>query len=141
VDDPDGGLTHLFPTPAAVADVDPSVLAMPASRRETLLGLARALAIGKVELNVGADRDCAVRDLAALPGIGAWPWESITMRALGDPDAFPATDLGVRHAARRLGLPATLVERARAWRPWRAYAVQYLWGTADHAINWLPDAR
>ena len=66
----------------------------------------------------------------------------IAMRALGDPDAFPATDLGVRTAAAELGLPASpaaLVEAAEAWRPWRAYAVQYLWAALDHPINdWPP---
>jgi AraC family transcriptional regulator of adaptative response / DNA-3-methyladenine glycosylase II len=63
------------------------------------------------------------------------------MRALGDPDAFPVTDLGVRFAARALGLPehpAALSARAAAWRPWRAYATQYLWATGEHAINRLP---
>jgi AraC family transcriptional regulator, regulatory protein of adaptative response / DNA-3-methyladenine glycosylase II len=63
------------------------------------------------------------------------------MRALGDPDAFTASDLGVRTAAIALGLPGTpaaLIERAAAWRPWRAYAVQYLWATSDHDINRLP---
>jgi AraC family transcriptional regulator of adaptative response / DNA-3-methyladenine glycosylase II len=63
------------------------------------------------------------------------------MRALGDPDAFTATDLGVRMAARKLGLPVTptaLTRHSAAWRPWRAYAVQYLWATGEHAINRLP---
>ena len=63
------------------------------------------------------------------------------MRALGDPDAFVPTDLGVRRAAADLGLPATpaaLTGHAAAWRPWRAYAVQYLWATGGHAINVLP---
>ena len=63
------------------------------------------------------------------------------MRGLGDPDAFTAGDLGIRVAARQLGLPATpaaLTRRAARWRPWRAYAVQYLWATGDHAINRLP---
>ncbi len=65
------------------------------------------------------------------------------MRALGDPDAFLAGDLGVRLAARRLGLatnPAGLTARSERWRPWRSYAVQYLWSTLDHAINRLPAA-
>jgi AraC family transcriptional regulator of adaptative response / DNA-3-methyladenine glycosylase II len=65
------------------------------------------------------------------------------MRALGDPDAFLPTDLGVRQAARALDLPATpaaLVERSAGWRPWRAYAVQHLWATGDHAVNRLPAA-
>jgi AraC family transcriptional regulator of adaptative response / DNA-3-methyladenine glycosylase II len=66
------------------------------------------------------------------------------MRALGDPDAFPATDLGVRRGAAALGLPdetRALEARAARWRPWRAYAVQYLWAALPHAINrWPPQA-
>jgi AraC family transcriptional regulator of adaptative response / DNA-3-methyladenine glycosylase II len=143
VDDPDGGLTHLFPTPAAVAAVDPAVLAMPASRRATVLALARALADGHLDLAAGSDPGAALAALGALPGIGPWTVAMVAMRALGDPDAFPATDLGVRLAARGRGLPSTpaaLGARAERWRPWRAYAVQYLWGTADHAVNRLPAA-
>jgi AraC family transcriptional regulator of adaptative response / DNA-3-methyladenine glycosylase II len=62
------------------------------------------------------------------------------MRGLGDPDAFPATDLGVRAAADHLGLgPDRLVEHSSRWRPWRAYATQHLWTTLDHAVNeWPP---
>jgi AraC family transcriptional regulator of adaptative response / DNA-3-methyladenine glycosylase II len=63
------------------------------------------------------------------------------MRALGDPDAFLASDLGVRRGAAALGLPATpaaLVARSARWRPWRAYAVQHLWATTDHPINRWP---
>jgi AraC family transcriptional regulator of adaptative response / DNA-3-methyladenine glycosylase II len=70
VDDPAGGLTALFPTPAAVAAVDPSVLAMPATRRATVLRLAEALAAGDVDLSPGADRSAARAALLALPGIG-----------------------------------------------------------------------
>ena len=138
-----GGLTHLFPTPEALADMDPSALAFPRARRATLTALVTALAEGRVDLGAGGDRDRARAELAALPGIGPWTVETIAMRALGDPDAFVATDLGVRAAARDLGLsatPAALTRRAAAWRPWRAYAVQYLWATIDHAINRLPAA-
>jgi AraC family transcriptional regulator of adaptative response / DNA-3-methyladenine glycosylase II len=141
VDDPDGGLTHLFPTPAAIAEADPATLAMPKSRRDTVKGLAAALADGRVELGTGSDWDEARAELTALPGIGPWTIETIAMRGLGDPDAFIPTDLGVRYAARELGMPATpaaLTAHATAWRPWRAYAVQYLWATGDHAINRLP---
>ena len=66
------------------------------------------------------------------------------MRGLGDPDAFPATDLGVRAAARGLGLPdgaAQLTELSSRWRPWRSYATQYLWTALDHSVNhWPPKA-
>ncbi len=141
VDDPAGGLGRLFPTAAALAAADPAGLAMPRSRRETFARLAHALASGRIDLSVGGDWSEARVRLASLAGIGTWTIETIAMRALGDPDAFPASDLGVRAAARRAGLPATpaaLIGRAAAWRPWRSYAVQYLWATGDHAINRLP---
>jgi len=140
VEDPGGGLTSLFPTPAAVAEVDPAVLAMPRSRRTTLVGLACALASGAVDLDPGVDRDRARAALLALPGIGPWTVETVAMRALGDPDSFLPTDLGVVGCARALGLPAGagLLAHAERWRPWRAYAVQHLWAVGDHAVNSLP---
>ncbi|GFH39067.1 DNA-3-methyladenine glycosylase 2 family protein [Streptomyces pacificus] len=141
VQDPEGGLTHLFPGPGALAAVDPERLAFPRSRRTALTTLFGALAGGRIRLGPGSDWDEARARLSELPGLGPWTVEVIAMRALGDPDAFLPTDLGVRHAAAGLGLPSTpaaLTARAAAWRPWRAYAVQYLWATGDHPINRLP---
>ena len=141
VDDPVGGLTRLFPDMATLAEVDPATLAMPASRRASFAALASALAAGSVDLSVGSDWAAARAGLAALPGLGAWTVETIAMRGLGDPDAFVTHDLGVRMAARDLGLsatPAALTRTAAAWRPWRSYAVQYLWAAGEHAINRLP---
>jgi AraC family transcriptional regulator of adaptative response / DNA-3-methyladenine glycosylase II len=141
VDDPDGGLTALFPPPARLATMDPGLLAVPAARRATVLTLARALADGDVDLSPGADPVEAGRRLAALPGIGPWTVGTVAMRALGDRDAFLAGDLGVRLAAQRLGLPASpgaLTRRAERWRPWRAYAVQHLWATGEHPVNRMP---
>ncbi len=141
ITDPGGGLTHLFPTPEALAEVDPATLAMPGRRRATFAALVAALAEGEVDLGTGADRERARAGLAGLPGIGPWTIEVIAMRALGDPDAFPQGDLGVRLAARALGLPETpaaLTRRAVPWRPWRAYAVQHLWAAGTHPINYLP---
>jgi AraC family transcriptional regulator of adaptative response / DNA-3-methyladenine glycosylase II len=142
VTDPAGGLTRLFPEPAMIAAADPAALAMPRSRRESFAALAAALAAGRIDLSVGSDWHEARARLATLPGIGPWTVETIAMRALGDPDAFPAADLGVRAGARQAGLPAdaaALTARAVGWRPWRSYAVQYLWAATEHAINHLPD--
>ncbi len=141
VDDPEGGLTHLFPSPGELAALDPGTLALPRTRRATLTTLVRRLADG--DLHLGAESDWAGTraSLLALPGVGPWTADVIAMRALGDPDAFLPTDLGVRRAARELGLPSTpaaLTARAETWRPWRAYAVQYLWATDSHPINFLP---
>jgi AraC family transcriptional regulator of adaptative response / DNA-3-methyladenine glycosylase II len=141
VEDPEGGLTHLFPAPEALASLDPEDLALPRSRRTTLTTLVAALADGTLKLDPGSDWDKARAQLAGLPGFGPWTVEVIAMRALGDPDAFLPTDLGMRRAAAALGLPSTpaaLTARAAAWRPWRAYAVQYLWASDDHPINHLP---
>lgn len=141
VEDPEGGLTHLFPAPEALAALDPEALALPRSRRTTLTTLVAALADGSLRLDPSSDWDRARAQLAELPGFGPWTVEVIAMRALGDPDAFLPTDLGMRRAAAELGLPATpaaLTARAAAWRPWRAYAVQYLWALGDHPINYLP---
>ncbi|GGN29752.1 AlkA N-terminal domain-containing protein [Streptomyces fuscichromogenes] len=141
VDDPEGGLTHLFPSPEALADVPPDSLAMPRSRRTTFTTLVGRLADGTIQLGVESDWAEARAKLLALPGFGPWTVDVIAMRALGDPDAFLPTDLGIRRAAQELGLPGTpaaLTARAAAWRPWRAYAVQYLWATDSHPINFLP---
>ena len=144
IDDPTGGLNRVFPSFEALRELDPDVLAMPKARRATILGLIEALAGGVIELGVGADRERARHQLAGLSGIGPWTLEVIAMRALGDPDAFPATDMGVVKGAAALGLPttpATLVAHSRSWQPWRSYAVQYLWATQDHPINRWPINR
>ncbi|GAA1917180.1 hypothetical protein GCM10009753_56920 [Streptantibioticus ferralitis] len=142
IDDPVGGLTHVFPSAEALAALDPAALAMPRTRRRTLIELVTALADGKIDLDADGDWARTRQQLGALPGFGPWTVEVIAMRALGDPDAFLPTDLGVRLAARELGLPGTpaaLARHAEPWRPWRAYAVQYLWATGNHPINRLPE--
>jgi AraC family transcriptional regulator of adaptative response / DNA-3-methyladenine glycosylase II len=132
LDRPVGGVTHLFPSAAALAAADPAALAMPAARRTAVLGLASALARGDLDLDAGADREETRRRLLSLPGIGPWTADYVAMRGLRDPDAFLATDLGVRHALDRLGQdgrPAGAARIAERWRPYRAYAVQHLWAS------------
>jgi AraC family transcriptional regulator of adaptative response / DNA-3-methyladenine glycosylase II len=116
---PAGGLTHLWPRPEAIVEAAPQ-LPMPRSRQRTVAALAQALADG-LRLERG---DEAREALLALPGIGPWTAEYIAMRALGDPDAWMPTDLGVRHGLARLGVG---VDAAEAWRPYRAHAVMHLW--------------
>ncbi|WP_322479358.1 DNA-3-methyladenine glycosylase 2 family protein [Nesterenkonia sp. HG001] len=138
-----GGPTHLFPTAASLttAEDDARWPGMPASRRATLRGLAEALTTGKLRLDVGAPWSEVRRELTSLRGIGPWSVEMIALRGLGDPDAFPATDLGTRLAAEALGLPGDprpLAGAADAWRPWRSYATALLWASSDHAVARLP---
>jgi AraC family transcriptional regulator of adaptative response / DNA-3-methyladenine glycosylase II len=131
---PLGTVTHVFPSARSLAQVDPERLAMPRARRRALLALAAGLAGGEIALDAGADREEVRRRLLALPGIGPWTVEYVAMRALRDPDAFPASDLGVRHALERLGhdgQPAIAAKLAERWRPYRAYAVQHLWASLE----------
>lgn len=145
ITDPNGALTHVFPAIEDLADIDPAHLAFPKARQRSLAALVRAMADGDVVLDAGCDWNRAREQLQALPGIGPWTAEVIAMRGLGDPDAFPATDLGVRLAAEQLGLPAeprSLTEHSTRWRPWRSYATQHLWTALDHAVNdWPPKEK
>lgn len=134
------GLTHLFPDAATLGAADPATMPMPRARGRALVGLAAALAAGEVRVDRGPDRDDVRRALVALPGIGPWTADYVAMRALGHPDVFLPTDLGVRTALSRLGHhragPADVAELSRRWRPWRSYALMHLWGTL---IPSLPD--
>jgi AraC family transcriptional regulator of adaptative response / DNA-3-methyladenine glycosylase II len=128
--EPSGALTHAFPDPAAVARAPLATLGLTRARADALRGFARAVADGTLDLGAFRDLDDAVARLTRLPGIGDWTAHYLAMRALGEPDAFPAGDLGVRQALARGGrLPSEREVRVRAerWRPWRAYAVIALW--------------
>ncbi|NYE50175.1 3-methyladenine DNA glycosylase/8-oxoguanine DNA glycosylase [Spinactinospora alkalitolerans] len=127
------GLTHLFPSPDALAAADPADLPMPAGRKRALLGLARAVADGEIDLGPDADVEEAAARMLALPGIGPWTVGYVRMRAFGDGDAFLPTDIGVRNALRRLGRsgdPKSAEELARNWTPFRSYALHHLWAAA-----------
>jgi AraC family transcriptional regulator of adaptative response / DNA-3-methyladenine glycosylase II len=126
ITDPGGGLTHTFPSIEALAAFDCATLRIPAARQRTMRALIDAAAAETVVLDAGADWNLARAQLLALPGVGHWTAEMIAMRGLGDPDAFPATDMWVVKAAQQLGI-SDLASHAVAWRPWRAYATHYLW--------------
>ncbi len=127
---PLGSVTHLFPSPAALVDGDPDQMAIPRSRRRALHALAAALDSGDVALDGSLDSaECGAR-LISLPGIGPWTVGYIAMRALRDPDAFLAGDLGIRRSLESLGLdgsPSSAQRLSERWRPYRAYAAQHLW--------------
>jgi AraC family transcriptional regulator, regulatory protein of adaptative response / DNA-3-methyladenine glycosylase II len=130
---PDGGLTRLFPTPAAVAERGAEVLTGPARRIQTVLAVSAALAAGDLQVHVGRSADDLSAELEAFPGIGPWTAEYVVMRVLGAPDVLLASDAALRRGGTALGLPAgapELAERARNWRPWRSYAGMHLWRAA-----------
>ncbi|MEV6787367.1 3-methyladenine DNA glycosylase 2, partial [Streptomyces sp. NPDC051098] len=124
--EPSGGLTHLFPDAATLADADQHEVDLPDARRAALRTLTTALADGTVTLDPGADRDEAERRLLALPGIDHWTAGYIRMRALGDPDVLLTDDPSVRAGMRRAGAQDSDTE---AWRPWSSYAMHHFWST------------
>jgi AraC family transcriptional regulator of adaptative response / DNA-3-methyladenine glycosylase II len=132
--EPQGMLSHLFPGPQAVLEGDLSPLKLNRQREVALRALARAVLEGDVVLDSSGDREETVARLLQLPGVGPWTASYIAMRVLRDPDAFPAGDLGLRRAFERMGLPGdrrSIEESSEAWRPWRAYAVMYLWKSLE----------
>jgi AraC family transcriptional regulator of adaptative response / DNA-3-methyladenine glycosylase II len=128
--EPRGSLTHFFPTPEQIILADPSTMGIPRTRAAALQALASAVAAGELILDRDADREQTWNQLLKLPGIGPWTASYIAMRALGDPDACPVGDLGLRRALAQYGLttdPKSVARHVEAWRPWRAYATHHLW--------------
>jgi len=125
-------LTHLFPAPRdlAAASVDElASIGLPGARAATLRQIAALFASpGLAGAWDAGNRAEITRRLKEIPGVGDWTAEYVAMRALHDPDAFPAGDLGVRRALGDLSARDAAV-RAQAWRPWRSYAVMHLWSS------------
>jgi len=117
------GLTHLFPTATSLADADLSGLGLTTRRAATVRGLAAAVATGRLDFDPAGGPEAVLAALVALPGIGPWTAQYAAMRALGEPDAFPTADLGLKKAAPGLDL----ARHSACWRPWRAYAALHLW--------------
>jgi AraC family transcriptional regulator, regulatory protein of adaptative response / DNA-3-methyladenine glycosylase II len=133
-----GTLTRLFPDAGALAGADLGRIGLTRARAAAVRALAVAVRDGALDFGALGGLDDAAARLAALPGVGPWTAQYIAMRALGEPDAFPAGDLGVRRALAHGGpLPdaRTLSARAEAWRPWRAYAVMALWTGSKRTRN------
>jgi AraC family transcriptional regulator of adaptative response / DNA-3-methyladenine glycosylase II len=131
-DGPDG-ITHAFPTAPEVAATSLDGLGLTGSRIATLHRLSELVAEGELDLSGAGDHGATAETLLAIPGVGPWTVAYIAMRALRDPDAFPATDLGIRRGFEALGLnatPAAIRERAERWRPYRAYGTMLLWAAA-----------
>ncbi len=119
-------VTQLFPTAEVLAVVDPATIPMPRARGRAVNNICSAIADGSLALDRSADRESVRAAMLALPGIGPWTADYIAMRALGDPDVFLPTDLGVRHAAAARGVE-DIATVSQSWRPWRSYALMHLW--------------
>jgi AraC family transcriptional regulator, regulatory protein of adaptative response / DNA-3-methyladenine glycosylase II len=124
------GLSHVFPSATTLAGRDVAAIGLPTRRAGAIRAFARAVVDDELRLDRSQDLDTFVADVAAIPGLGPWTAHYLAFR-LGEPDAFPASDLGLRRAVRpEAPLTARELERlAEAWQPWRAAVAARLWMT------------
>jgi len=143
--EPLGSIARRFPTASVLAEADPAELSMPRARAAALRELGARVAGGELRLDAGAEPRAAVAGLLEVPGIGPWTATYVAMRALGDPDAYPPGDAGLRRALELRGLPADRAAEERisaAWRPWRSYATIHLWSSlGDEPLSAARSAR
>jgi AraC family transcriptional regulator, regulatory protein of adaptative response / DNA-3-methyladenine glycosylase II len=124
------GLTHVFPTPDRLIGQEIAALGMPGARGRAISNLAQAALTDPSLFERAGSLEDAIAKLCAVPGIGDWTAHYIAIRALREPDAFPASDIGLLRALAKDGVrptPKQILARADSWRPWRAYAAQHLW--------------
>jgi AraC family transcriptional regulator of adaptative response / DNA-3-methyladenine glycosylase II len=121
-----GFMTRLFPTAAALAKSDLSDVGLTRARAGTIRALAQAVVDRRLNFEGVVDSEMFRRQFMEIPGIGNWTAEYVAMRALGEPDAFPAGDVALQSALELSGARAA-EQRAEPWRPWRSYATMYLW--------------
>lgn len=126
----------LYPSESSLLEASDEELraaGVSAAKARTLRAVALAARSGGLPLAALGDPQARRRQLLALPGVGPWTSEVVLMRGFGETDAFPASDLGLLDAVRKLaGLerrptPRELEAWSAAWSPWRAYAALYLW--------------
>jgi 3-methyladenine DNA glycosylase/8-oxoguanine DNA glycosylase len=143
-----GHSLRAFPAPHAVAGADEGTIrsvGLTRAKATALRASAQAIVDGALDMQrlarvPAAEADAALR---ALPGIGPWTAAYLRMRVLGDADAFPASDLGVLKALKRILGQEQLRARdaeavAERWRPWRAYAAIHLWASLSDRLQDFP---
>jgi AraC family transcriptional regulator, regulatory protein of adaptative response / DNA-3-methyladenine glycosylase II len=127
-------LTHTFPSAATLAEADLDGIGLTQARARAIRGFAAAVVADRVRLDASVPLDELVGSISAVPGVGPWTAHYIALR-IGEPDALPASDLGLRRALAEAGAAAVipsadeLTARAEAWRPWRALAAVHLWSS------------
>lgn len=124
---------RLFPGPDKLKRARLETLGIIGSRAQTIRAVAKAASEKRLTFDAAQEPQAFAAALQSIPGIGDWTAQYVAMRALKNPDAFPATDLGLLRAFDTKGekrmKPAELLRHAEAWRPWRAYAALLIWGS------------
>jgi AraC family transcriptional regulator of adaptative response / DNA-3-methyladenine glycosylase II len=138
------GLTHTFPAPRRITLEAVAAIGLPRARADAISGLAAAARANPTLFEARRDLEDAIVRLRELPGIGEWTAQYIAMRVLRESDAFLAADVALQRIlavdGRRPGA-GELLARAECWRPWRAYAVLYLWTAETEAALALENEK
>jgi len=125
------GVTHLFPAPEVLAEADLTGIGVTKMRSFSIRHLARAFCAGKIRFDATIDPQAALNQLCEIPGIGPWTAQYTALRVFSQADAFPRGDSGLLRCL-HIKTPEQLARRAEAWRPWRGYAVIYIWAYGKH---------
>lgn len=132
-------LIYVFPTPQRLVSVASLDLGMPGARQFSLKAIAEATVTDPNLFHPLESVEETVERLRTIRGVGDWTAQYIALRAIRESDAFPASDIGLLRGAEAIEgerpTPAHLLSRARAWRPWRAYAAQHLWAVDSAAVS------
>lgn len=140
---PHTGLTHHSPSVERIAALSVDDLAacgIPRTRAASIIAIAGELLAGRLRLEPGAPDEETIKQLIALPGIGAWTASYIAMRALRSPDAFPKEDVVLQKVLG--GVSAKRAdELSQEWRPWRSYATLHLWRSSSASTDKLSMSR
>ena len=123
-------LTRVFPSAEKLANADLSGMGIVGQRISAIKTIAAKIATGEIIFDGVLETEEFVRRLCEIKGIGDWTAHYVALRVLSDPDAFPYSDLILRRAAtnnQETLTPKALLKIAQAWRPWRGYAVIFLW--------------
>jgi AraC family transcriptional regulator of adaptative response / DNA-3-methyladenine glycosylase II len=124
------GIEKVFPSPDCLQRADMRSCGLTRNKISAIISLAGEVAKGTLDFEISTDLDTFVQKCTTLRGIGEWTAQTIAMRGMGDPDAFPAGDLGIVKALSADGQllkSAHICKMAERWRPWRAYAAMLLW--------------
>lgn len=132
------GILYVFPSAHQLASASPIRLGMPMARLSALKAVAEATLEDPNLFHPFGSVEQTVARLRTIRGIGEWTAQYIALRAIREMDAFPAADVGLLRSAGFMdgeeATPASLLNRAEPWRPWRAYAAQHLWAAGSGSM-------
>lgn len=131
-----------YPSPETVAKIPVDQLRdmqFSGRKAEYVIGLGKAVAEGELDLEALArvSEEEIFNELIKIRGIGGWTIQNFLLFALGRPNLFPTTDIGIQNALKKLykldrkPTLEEIEEYKRGWEPYLSYAALYLWRSIE----------